>query len=983
MSSAYDSPPPDNAVSIDWNGHVFVLTVRNGATAPPIAYGTSPNGIDWTYTSPSALGASTGAAAADLYHVQWLGGRHFVVCGNVAVTATTTSSAAAAQLPAIFQLQGPEYTPVARYLQPTAGASVPQTVYAVADALEHPHRIVFPASTLLALGNNGARIAVSGDEGATWTASFNGAAVFSVAAHAAAWNGRVFVAVGDDSNGTTHAPGNVVASSLDGRHWTTRGGRHLFRSAYAVQWCKERNHFLALGDDPTGTVSVVATSMDGVHWRQVHRGLFAAAGNGRMDLAWNGELWVATGSPRPNLAGSKSLAFSADGESWSYIAGEDPFASTGGGGGSRVFYLADDRQWVALDASAALVSLSMNGRQWQQAQPVANAAWVASPSFELPFPLLSDPSWIAQPTRYVFNDCTHGRATIQPLSLAGGEGTTGTAVAYSVDGTVWSPAAAPCPLLTCNRICWNGQLWVGVGTPCVAASLDGIRWFAVSSTDLFTETYDVAWNGQWFVAVGYKLDVSSIAQPQIARSRDGLEWTTAVSAGVASIFAATDRVAAIEWTGQAWVAYGSQSFSAVSTDADASTWTRKHYYLLDASNVAQPALGAVATASSINSDNSTVLGAAIVMDGSDSTFWESDYNTYGPSGEYIGNQQTAYVLPGGDPAPLTVSGEWLQIDLSAAAVVSHYCISISDNDWPSVPKTWVLLASANRGNTWTYMDSFALSISLSVPPNAPVGPSTPYTVWALDVSNAAAYHSFRLVFPTSMGPQHDTVKLSEWKLIVENSGVVVDAPYRIRPLVLKDYVLHPIRLQNDTRNICSVTDLCGNFVRDGVVYGQYYVDAVVHGLAQGAACAHTYDGYYHVAASTAGELTFLTNGSSLSNLRWNPLLEGIAPVCPLTSIRSACFNTRFVLLAGDNGGGVVYGAFGADKQYPAEFYPTNAASVVGGNVRCVASNSGFGHVVPHNTLYIERGEHLAVTTPAYYADSSTEKTQISFVAQPM
>jgi hypothetical protein len=80
-------------------------------------------------------------------------------------------------------------------------------------------------------------------------------------------------------------------------------------------------------------------------------------------------------------------------------------------------------------------------------------------------------------------------------------------------------------------------------------------------------------------------------------------------------------------------------------------------------------------------------------------------------------------------------------------------------------------------------------------------------------------------------------------------------------------------------------------------------------------------------------------------------------------------------LAGEDG--ISYGSIG-NNQYPAIFHDTNAASLFsGGAIHCVSSNSGYGHVVMHNTLYLRENDALSLITPKYYADGLNERTQIT------
>lgn len=361
------------------------------------------------------------------------------------------------------------------------------------------------------------------------------------------------------------------------------------------------------------------------------------------------------------------------------------------------------------------------------------------------------------------------------------------------------------------------------------------------------------------------------------------------------------------------------------------------------------------TTTAESSYSNIAFSGEYVIDGSNTTYWESSHSQYDNSGNYIGITSTNYNKNGNS---FVVAGEWVQINLPSAALIRNYFVGILSTN---IPKSWILLGS-NDQTTWNHLDSFAYSTNI-IPT---------YNLIPLMLStNNTTYSSYRLVISSTFGGT-DTVRITEYRLLTAGTTPLL-SPYQIRPIPLKNYILHPIRILNDSRNIYSITDLCGNLIREGSVNGKYYMSTVITGLTTGVS-SQTYDGYNHIICSLSGELSCMTNSASLTNLYWTDQIRGQTASTSRTFIHSCCYNTKHILLAGD---GISYAAIG-NNQYNALFHETNASSLFsGGAVHCVASNSGYGHVVMHNTLYLEETDTLSLITPKYYADGLNERTQIT------
>jgi len=244
--NTYDKP-----ISIDWNGQNFILTARNEIAGNAFTYAYSSDGVSWT----------TNATGLNPYSAKFLGDQ-FIVGGNLTAFSKTglmnvVDGQLDGQFPAVFATNLNSNT----------------RFYDIERNIEQPHRIVFPKSATLALGNT---IAYSNDLGNSWTNVAS--SPFSVSANDAVWSGKLWVAVG---SGTA----NTIATSLDGMNWTGRGNYILSSYGGGVDWSPLQKKYATIG-------STVATSMDGVYWKVANSSLFPV-GN---DIKWGGGLWVAVGN---------------------------------------------------------------------------------------------------------------------------------------------------------------------------------------------------------------------------------------------------------------------------------------------------------------------------------------------------------------------------------------------------------------------------------------------------------------------------------------------------------------------------------------------------------------------------------------------------------------------------------------------------------------------------------------------------------------
>ena len=684
----------EKALSLEWNGQVFVLTVRKETPASPYGYLYSYDGINWT--TGNDLSGSALLTNNNPYNIRWTG-TNYAMIGNL-----TTSQGNVI----LRSNDGFNYSVVN-----TAGNYIPP-LYDLEVNAEYPHTITFPKNTTLALGgvaNDTNKIIYSLDNGTTWIASSNSAAVFSTSANAACWNGKLWVGVG---TGT----GNTIATSKDGNTWVGRGSYIFTTAGYSITWAKEQKQWLAGG---TGTNSL-AYSYDGVYWIGTGSSILSTV----YDVKWNGILWVAAGTPISG--GTKSLAYSYDARNWYYPTQTNLFDL------SATAVAWNGTFWIAIGNSSASnqyynLAISTNGINWQMKTDISSVT-VFTSIYSNPkrtnTTLLTDssnnlfvttnnnlnfskngmfvtttgntlnssfyngtnyfvggntiiqfnnitaqsttttvPPNITSIKNFAWNNPDQGNPSIQPITVALGQGNN--TLATSTDGIYWKGFGDSVFSVRGNHAVWNGLLWVAVGTGnyWVSSSYDGVTWTGRDNY-LMQEAYDVAWNGSFFVAVGYGISNMCI-------SRDGIVWYGIPNAN--SFF--PTYASAIIWTGQSWIAYGSggTSTTAYCNSPDAWSW----------SYTSTPSLAITSATSALLSPGFNSLDASSsylissyppsnAFDNSlniaSSTDWKS-ISAYNAAGTYNGFTTTTY------NQTLTVSGEWIQIKLTSPIKIKYYQLS--------------------------------------------------------------------------------------------------------------------------------------------------------------------------------------------------------------------------------------------------------------------------------------------------------------------
>lgn len=277
MSTNYNY---EKALSLDWNGKIFVLTIRNELDYIYSNYLYSYDGSTWSTSAD--LSNSTILANKNPYNIKW-SGTHYDMIGNLSINGSNII---------LRSNDGIQYSAI--------NTNIQGPIYDLETNLEYQNMIVFPKNITLAIGGtigDTTKIAYSTDEGITWTPSINSSQVFTTTATSGVWTGKRWVAVGTG--------GNTIGTSNDGNTWIGQGSYIFTTGGYCVGWSKEQALIVAGGE---GTNSLAYSSC-GCYWNGIGNTILSTV----YDVQWNGSIWVAAGIA---VAGNKSLAYSYDGKIW-------------------------------------------------------------------------------------------------------------------------------------------------------------------------------------------------------------------------------------------------------------------------------------------------------------------------------------------------------------------------------------------------------------------------------------------------------------------------------------------------------------------------------------------------------------------------------------------------------------------------------------------------------------------------------------------
>ena len=289
---------------VAWNGSLWVA----GGTGGPSAILTSPNGLDWT--------PAIGANFTVVYDVAWNGYLWVAVGQNVTGKIATSPD-------------GKNWT------------MSTQTTFGISG-----NCVAWNGEIWLIGGLGGAQFYTSSDA-ITWTAGNTGFTFISTRGPSAlAWNGALWVAVGNGINPDTGTTGgNTVLNSIDGKAWAGPQGS-VFGGGVGGDVAWNGSLWVAVGDGRFGASDII-TSIDGKTW--TNTSVNASNNIALTSIIWTGSLWIATGGN--NLSSPDRVYTSPDGIAWTGTSYVGRYPSGGYFGGGYAKSMASQNAWKSAPSS--------------------------------------------------------------------------------------------------------------------------------------------------------------------------------------------------------------------------------------------------------------------------------------------------------------------------------------------------------------------------------------------------------------------------------------------------------------------------------------------------------------------------------------------------------------------------------------------------------------------------------------------------------
>ena len=394
--------------SVAWNGTMWVA---GGNGTNKIAY--SYDGIAWT-------GSTSGNAIFnDCYGVAWNG--QMWVAGGQGTNTIAYS-----------------YNGINWY-----GSTNGNTVRSIAFNSKRPNTITFPTNLMVKVGSSIAYSIAYSYNGNLWAGVTGSNSIFSTG-NGVAWNGTIWVAVGQGTN-------NIAYSYNGINDWVgVTGSTSLFlNGGYGVAW--NETMWVAVGQVATTGNNTIAYSSNGLNWIPVNNSIFTSTtvSSGGYGVAWNGQMWVAVGGGGVSRGGQHTIAYSSNGIIWN-PANNSIFTRYGRG------IAWNGIMWVAVG----------NGGN-EPGEPSEGQYTIAYSSDGI--------NWIGITNSYNLLQVGYGVAWNGTMWVAVGTGSN--TFVYSYNGTQWYAAANQSTGYWLG-ISWNGNQWIAVTINSInnAYSSDGINW---------------------------------------------------------------------------------------------------------------------------------------------------------------------------------------------------------------------------------------------------------------------------------------------------------------------------------------------------------------------------------------------------------------------------------------------------------------------------------------------------------------------------
>jgi hypothetical protein len=227
---------------------------------------------------------------------------------------------------------------------------------------------------------------------------------YTVRANAGAWNGKIWVSVGEGTNTIMYSNNiknwtpitNIFSTSGNGiaynaNRWVAVGkdstGKNIAYSDNGIDWFKSTsivfsnggkglahngNRWVAVGADSNDN-TIYYSDDNGKTWISAFGTTFSISGNG---VAWNGSMWVAVGEDSNT---NNNILISPDGITWNSV-GDNIFTIQG----NSVVWVKD--RWFAGGEGTNTMYSSKNGSTWDiVSNPLTTKITNLSTNFNTPF----------------------------------------------------------------------------------------------------------------------------------------------------------------------------------------------------------------------------------------------------------------------------------------------------------------------------------------------------------------------------------------------------------------------------------------------------------------------------------------------------------------------------------------------------------------------------------------------------------------------
>jgi hypothetical protein len=557
---------------ISWNGSFWTATGSGGNT-----YATSPDGINWTgrgATTFTSFGYGIGFTPVTTFNKPKLiavgsGGNTVAISDDGlnwsgrGLSPLTSTGQGIKWLNGRWVIVGSggssiAYSDDGLIWVPLGATTFTSFGYAVDGFVS-----TYTKPNYVAVGSGGNTIARSND-GINWTGA--GSAVFRTSGNGVYWNGSLWVAVGESTNGN-------IATSPDGIAWTMRNSPIVFTTrGNKVVWNTNLNCWIATGQGG----NTVAFSTNGITWIGQGAAAFSTAGYGIARTGPTGSSTFGQGTLVQKVSdnklffyvsvgqGGNTITYSADGKTWTGIT-TPVFTTRGnkvthngsmhvavGSGGNTIAYSFEGVLWTGVGAtffSTAGFGIGYNAYSWVAVGQGGNTIAYSTDGI----------TWLGRGTS-VFSIAGYNVLWANNQWMAVGEGTN--TIASSIDGLSWISRDASVIFTKARGVAYGSNIWVAVGegTNTIAYSTNGNTWTGLLKTTFTTVGNNVAWNGSRFVAVGQGGNT-------VATSVNGTVW----SAVIGTTFATYGSD--VEWLNGSWIAVGSDATNYYLGSVDGQLWT--------------------------------------------------------------------------------------------------------------------------------------------------------------------------------------------------------------------------------------------------------------------------------------------------------------------------------------------------------------------------------------------------------------------------